>query len=88
MFDERPRPRVAIHWGDAVYRDGDYFGSDVNIAHRVATRALAGEVLVTRSVVAAIGESAHLDLEPIGEVALKGLPEPIELYVATARNLR
>jgi adenylate cyclase len=88
MFDERPRPRVAIHWGDAVYRDGDYFGSDVNLAHRVAARALAGEVLVTRAVVEAIGESAHLDLEPIGEVALKGLPDPTDLYVATARNLR
>jgi adenylate cyclase len=87
MFDERPRPRVAIHWGDAVYRDGDYFGSDVNLAHRVAARALAGEVLVTSAVVEAIGESAHLDLEPIGEVALKGLPEPTDLYVATARNL-
>jgi len=88
MFDERPRPRVAIHWGDAVYRDGDYFGGDVNLAHRVVTRALAGEVLVTRAAVAVIGESPHLDLEPIGEVALKGLPEPTDLYLATARNLR
>ncbi|GIK77582.1 MAG: guanylate cyclase [Acidobacteria bacterium] len=87
MFEERPRPRVAIHRGDAVYRDGDYFGGDVNLAHRVAARALAGEVLVTRAVVEAIGESAHLTLEPIGEVALKGLPEPTDLYVATARNL-
>ncbi|HET6829839.1 MAG TPA: adenylate/guanylate cyclase domain-containing protein [Solirubrobacterales bacterium] len=88
MFDERPRPRVAIHWGDAVYRDGDYFGGDVNLAHRVVTRALAGEVLVTRAVVEAIGESPHLDLEPIGEVALKGLPDPTDLYLATARNMR
>ena len=88
MFDERPRPRVAIHCGGAVYRDGDYFGSDVNLTHRVVTRALAGEVLVTRPVVDAIGETVYLDLEPIGEVALKGVPEPTELYVATAANVR
>ena len=31
LFDERPRPRVAIHCGGAVYRDGDYFGGDVNL---------------------------------------------------------
>ena len=86
LFDERPRPRVAIHCGGAVYRDGDYFGSDVNLTHRVVTRALAGEVLVTRPVVDAIGETEYLDLEPIGEVALKGLPEPTELFVATART--
>jgi len=88
LFDERPRPRVAIHCGGAVYRDGDYFGSDVNLAHRVVTRALAGEVLVTRPVADAIGASAYLDLEPIGEVTLKGVPEPTELYVATATNMR
>ena len=51
----------------------------MNLTHRVVARALGGEVLVTRSVVDAIGESEYLDLEPIGEVALKGFPEPIEL---------
>jgi len=88
MFDERPRPRVAIHCGAAVYRDGDYFGGDVNLTHRIVTRALAGEVLVTRPVVDGIGETDYLSLEPIGELALKGLPEPTELFVATAANVR
>src|SRR6202000_2886222 len=46
-FDRRPVPRVGIHSGDAVYRDGDYFGSHVNLAHRIVNRALAGEVVVT-----------------------------------------
>jgi adenylate cyclase len=84
MFDERPRPRTGIHLGDAVYRDGDYFGADVNLAHRVVARALAGEVLVTRAVVEAIGPTEYLDLEPIGELSLKGFPEPFELFVAAA----
>ena len=84
MFDERPRPRTGIHLGDAVYRDGDYFGADVNLAHRVVARALAGEVLVTRSVVDAIGPTEYLDLQPIGELSLKGFPEPFELFVAAA----
>ncbi len=86
LFDQRPRPRVGIHCGGAVYRDGDYFGGDVNLAHRVVARALAGEVLLTRPVVEAIGHSAYADLEPIGEVGLKGFPEPIELFVASARS--
>ncbi len=46
-FPERPQPRVGIHYADAVYRDGDYFGTHVNLAHRVVSRAQAGEVLVT-----------------------------------------
>ena len=36
---ERPLPRIAMHYGDALYRDGDYYGRDVNIASRVAARA-------------------------------------------------
>ena len=48
---ERPLPRIGIHYGDALYRDGDYYGRDVNIASRVAARSAGGEVLVTRPVV-------------------------------------
>jgi adenylate cyclase len=88
LFDERPQPRTGMHFGSAVYRDGDYFGTDVNLAHRVTARALAGEVLVTRSVLDEIGPSEYLELDPIGELTLKGFPEPFELFVATATAAR
>jgi adenylate cyclase len=82
LFQERPQPRVGIHNGAAVFRDGDYFGGDVNLAHRVVSRALGGEVLVTEAVVEAINESDFLRFDAIGEVVLKGFPEPISLYTA------
>jgi adenylate cyclase len=82
LFQERPQPRVGIHSGAAVFRDGDYFGGDVNLAHRVVTRALGGEVLVTNSVMEGVKDSEHLKFDAIGEVTLKGIPEPIHLYVA------
>ena len=83
-FPQRPRPRVGIHCGDAVYRDGDYFGTHVNLAHRVVTRAHAGELLATGRVVDAIEGRERLRAEPIGEVTLKGFPEPTELFVISA----
>jgi adenylate cyclase len=82
LFQERPQPRVGIHNGAAVFRDGDYFGGDVNLAHRVVSRALGGEVLVTEAVVEAINKSDFLSFDAIGEVVLKGFPEPISLYIA------
>jgi adenylate cyclase len=82
LFQERPQPRVGIHNGAAVFRDGDYFGGDVNLAHRVTSRALAGEVLVTQALVDATNESDFLRFDAIGEVVLKGFPEPISLYIA------
>jgi adenylate cyclase len=80
LIDERPLPRVGIHYGETLYRDGDYYGREVNLAARVAARAAGGEVLVTRPVVDNTGP--HLEFEPIGEVRLKGFREPTELFLA------
>ncbi|HET7573638.1 MAG TPA: adenylate/guanylate cyclase domain-containing protein [Solirubrobacterales bacterium] len=85
-FPQRPRPRVGIHCGDAVYRDGDYFGSQVNLVHRIVNRALAGEVLVTDRVAAAIREDERLSLEAIGQVSLKGFPAPTELFAVRSSS--
>jgi adenylate cyclase len=85
-FPRRPQPRVGIHCGEAVYRDGDYFGSQVNLAHRVVSRALAGEVLVTDRVAEAIADREPLSREPIGQVSLKGFPVPTELFVVRAAS--
>jgi len=80
-FPVRPQPRVGIHFAKAMYRDGDYFGTHVNLAHRVVNRAQAGEVLVTDRIVAAIDGHGGLGFEPIGEVNLKGFPRPTPLFV-------
>jgi adenylate cyclase len=79
-FPERPRPRVGIHYANAVYRDGDYFGTHVNLVHRVVGRAQAGEVLVTDAVTGSLQERG-LTCEPIGEVDLKGFPVATPLYI-------
>jgi adenylate cyclase len=73
-------PRIGIHYGNALYRDGDYFGRDVNIASRVAARSAGGEVLATRPVVERAG--SHLEFERIAEVRLKGFTESTEVFLA------
>jgi len=83
-FERRSRPRIGIHFGRTVYRDGDYFGGNVNLASRVVARAHAGEVLVTDTVAEAAADRTDLEFEPIGEVQLKGFLAPTELYLARA----
>jgi adenylate cyclase len=80
--DRRPLPRIGVHYGLTLYRDGDYYGREVNLAARVVARAAGGEVIVTRNVVAAAGP--HLEFERIGEVRLKGFSDATELFVARA----
>jgi adenylate cyclase len=85
LFEERPEPRIGIHVGTTLYRDGDYFGREVNLASRVVARARGGEVLVSDSVVDAVGSASHLSFEGIGQVKLKGFDVPRQLCRAVPR---
>lgn len=80
LYVERPLPRIGLHYGAVLYRDGDYYGRAVNLAARVGARAAGGEVLVTRDVVEHGGP--HLEFDRIGVVRLKGFAEATELYLA------
>jgi adenylate cyclase len=76
LYRERPTPRIGVHYGVVLYRDGDYFGREVNLAARVVARARGGEVIVTDSVVEAIRGADWLKFDNIGTVKLKGFDEP------------
>ena len=86
LFEERPEPRIGVHYGTTLYRDGDYFGRDVNLTARVVARARGGEVLVSDAVVDAVSGSSHLTFEPIGQVKLKGFEQPRQLCRAVRRE--
>jgi adenylate cyclase len=81
-----PPPRIGMHYGDALYRDGDYYGREINQAARVVARAGGGEVLVTRPVVDVAAGFDSVKFERIGEVGLKGFSEPTELFIASVRG--
>ncbi len=81
-----PPPRIGIHYGEAIYRDGDYYGREVNQAARVVARAAGGEVLVTRTVADLAEGVDGLAFKLIGEVGLKGFSEPTELFLASTRG--
>jgi adenylate cyclase len=76
LYRERPTPRIGVHVGSVLYRDGDYFGREVNLTARVVARARGGEVVVTDAVMSQIKTSEYLKFEEIGEVKLKGFNEP------------
>ena len=86
LWRERPMPRIGIHHGVTLYRDGDYYGRDVNLTSRVVARARGGEVLVTDSVMDSITQKDHLRFENIGQVKLKGFDEPRRLFRATLKE--
>ena len=86
LYRERPTPRIGVHYGVVLYRDGDYFGREVNLAARVVARARGGEVIVTDSVMEAIKTSDWLRFEDIGDVKLKGFDQPRSLCRAQIQS--
>ena len=86
MADEVPRAglppaHVGLHAGPVVFQDGDYYGSTVNLASRIADYARPGEVLVSRAVVDATSDG-QVDFTALGQIELKGAAGPMELFVA------
>ena len=75
--------RIGIHCGTVVARSGDFYGRNVAMAARVAAIAGGGETLVTDEVRDAL-DGHGLDLEPAGEVELKGLTGMHRLWLLEA----
>jgi adenylate cyclase len=75
-----PPARVGINAGPMVRRDGDYFGTVVNIAARAADYAEPFEILVTQEVVDGWRGTKRLHFRAIGAVALKNVKRRVELF--------
>lgn len=75
--------RAGIDVGPAVHRAGDWYGSTVNTAARVADAARPGELIVTDRARTALAGRSNVTLLARGERALKGLPSTA-LHMAAA----
>lgn len=79
-----PAARSGVHWGPVLYRDGDYLGSNVNIASRVAAEAERHQVVVTTPVRKEAKGLADVEFVRLGKRRLKGLAEDLDLFEARA----
>lgn len=82
-----PAVRAGIHSGPVLYRVGDYVGTTVNVAARIAALAQANETLVTEAIATAAVE-AGVSIAPAGQHELAGLNEPVWLWRIEPRTRR
>jgi class 3 adenylate cyclase len=68
--------KAGITLGPVAAHDGDYFGQGVNLAARVSSAALPGEVLLDAEAADALPGRT----EAAGDYDLKGFAEPVPLY--------
>ncbi len=75
-----PASRAGIHWGEALYRDGDYVGAAVNLAARVAAAADRHQILLTSAARQQMREMPAMSFERMGSRLLKGVTDTVELF--------
>ena len=73
--------RIGINAGTVIAQEGDYFGRTVNIAARIADYAEPHDVLVSEEARRS-ADVAGVEFEPVGEVPLKGVAQPVQLHRA------
>ena len=82
------RVRMGIHTGEALERDGDYFGPPLNRAARLMASGGGGQILVSAATAALVDPPPRgVELVALGGRRLRGLDEPIQVYGVRAEGL-
>ena len=85
LQDDNLPAHAGIHAGSMMEHDGDYYGSTVNLASRIAGQASAGEVLISAAV-AERSDASQFTFKALPPAQLKGLDHPVEIYRVVSRK--
>ncbi len=77
------RVGIGIHAGEPVPHEGQYVGSAVNLAARLASQAGAGEILVSETVRSLLRTAGAAPMTPREGVVLKGVGDPPRVYAVS-----
>lgn len=77
--------RVGLNAGEPIEEDDDLFGAAVIVAARIAAKAEGGEVLISDTVRGLVAGKGFL-FSDRGDVALRGLEDPVRLYEVSWRE--
>jgi class 3 adenylate cyclase/tetratricopeptide (TPR) repeat protein len=80
MGGERLSIRVCLTAGEALRDVADYFGTPVVMAKRLCDRAAAGQILCSDLVAGLLSGRPGFTFAAVGELELKGLPQPVAAY--------
>ena len=70
-----PELRIGVAYGHVVQRNGDIYGTTVNLAARLTSLAEPDQIVVDPELADALAEDAAFALEPVGTRMVRGLGE-------------
>jgi adenylate cyclase len=75
--------RVGVHTGAAVMSGWDWYGSAVNLAARLATKANPNEALISSATLLAAGTQPRHALCDARQLTLRGMERPVVAWPLT-----
>ncbi|GAG53216.1 unnamed protein product, partial [marine sediment metagenome] len=78
--EEAINVRIGLNTGESIEEAGDYFGTAVTLAARIAARARGGQVLVSEVVRTVGGSLAGVEFRDAGRKQLKGIKGRQRVY--------
>jgi WD40 repeat protein/class 3 adenylate cyclase len=75
---------IGIDVGEAIPVEDGFRGVALNTAARLCSRALAGQILVTRAVADAAADVDGVSLEEVGPADLKGFETPVDVIAVVS----
>ncbi len=81
------RVRIGLHTGRPTRTPSGYQGISVNTASRICSCGHGGQVLLSRSVHAALTDESPHELRSLGSYRLRGISDEHELYQLVATDL-
>jgi len=78
--DNRLQFRIGVNLGEVIVDREDIYGDGVNVAARLEAMADPGGVCISRAVLDQVKGKLALDLEDLGNTALKNIEEPVRAY--------
>src|SRR5262245_57025528 len=77
--------RIGVHLGDVVDKEGDLFGTAVNVAARLEGIAQPGAIVVSAAVRDAIAGKFAASFADLGLKTLKNIEEPLRIYTLSPK---
>ena len=78
LTEPRLHARIGLGAGECTVQDGDYYGMPPIEATRLCDKAPAGGILISPMVRTLAGRCEWAHFESVGELELKGIPDPVE----------
>ncbi len=75
--------RIGMHLGDVLYKNGNAFGSGVNIASRIESLGVPGSILLSKTIRDQVKNKPELELQSLGPFHFKNIAEPLEVFAVS-----